>query len=179
LVFFQSSGRTNPKVFSFVKWTYWLRQLRGEFCFVQIGNLRDQFVWAEHILLKQWKIEEMAALLSVGDSFVGPNSGVMHLASAVGTRSLIMHNEARASEIAFPVLGDNDKLPGPVNHHLFHCYPWHFHLVIDRLFDGETSFAARASFENFRVTLRQACSNENPAWSDMKSRFSEPLRRLL
>ncbi len=179
LVFFQSSGRTNPKVFSFFKWSYWLRNLRDEFCFVQIGHLRDQFVWAEHILLKQWKIEEMAAFIAVGDAFVGPNSGVMHLASAVGTRGLVMHNEALASEVVLPILGDNDALPGHVNHHLFHCYPWHYHLVIDRLFDSEAPFAKRASFENFRATLRQACSDENPAWSRLKSGFSEPARRLI
>ena len=179
LVFIQSSGRTNPKVFSFFKWSHWLRKLRDEFCFVQIGNLRDQFIWAEHIMLKQWSIEEMAAFLSVGDAFVGPNSGVMHLASAVGTRALIMHNEALASEVAFPVLSDNDRLPAKVNHHLFHCYPWHSHLVIDKLYDQATPFAGDASFENFRTVLRDTCVRENPSWTLLKTHFSEPTRRIL
>lgn len=179
LVFIQSSGRTNPKVFSFFKWSRWLRALRDEFYFVQIGNLRDQFIWAEKILLKQWKVEEMAALLSLGDAFVGPNSGVMHLASAVGTRAVVMHNEARASEIAFPVLGDNDRLPGRVNHHLFHCYPWHYHLVVEPLCDVETPFAAAATLERFRATLREACVRENPAWTAIESKFGTPARGLL
>lgn len=179
LVFIQSSGRTNPKVFSFFKWSKWLWKLRDEFCFVQIGNLRDQFIWAEHIMLKQWRIDEMAALLSVGDAFVGPNSGVMHLASAVRTRAVVMHNEAKASEMVFPVLGDNAKLPGPVNHHLFHCYPWHYHLVIESLFDARSRFADVASFENFKAVLREACVQPNPRWTAMKSHFDLPTRQLL
>jgi hypothetical protein len=179
LVFIQSSGRTNPKVFSFFKWSYWLWKLREEFCFVQIGNLRDQFIWAENVMLKQWKIEEMAALLKVGDAFVGPNSGVMHLASAVGTRAVVMHNEALASEVVFPVLGDNEKLPGPVNHHLFHCYPWHHHLVVERLFDQNSPFSEKATLENLRAVLREACIRENDAWSALKVRFENPIIKLL
>lgn len=169
LVFIQSSGRTNPKVFSFFKWSHWLRRLRDEFCFVQIGNLRDQFIWAEHILLKQWKIDEMAAILATGDAFVGPNSGVMHLASAVGVRTVVMHNEALASELVFPVLGDNEVLPGKVNHHLFHCYPWHHHPV-----------ARDLTLDQFRAMVRLACEQENPAWLKIRSKFDqEPVRRLL
>ncbi len=175
LVFIQSSGRTNPKVFSFLKWSRWLHSLRDEFLFVQIGNLRDQFIWAEKILLKQWDIREMAALLSLGDAFVGPNSGVMHLASAVGTHAVVMHNEALASEMVFPVLADNEMLPGRANHHLSHCYPWHHHVVIDRLWDlpqANSPFAKRASLESFRATLLEACRIENPAWTSMKSHFA-------
>lgn len=184
LVFIQSSGRTNPKVFSFVKWVSWLRALRDEFCIVQIGNLRDQFIWAEKVLLKQWNIEDMAALLSLGDAFVGPNSGVMHLASAVGTRTVVLHNEALASETALPCLGDNEALPGAVNHHLFHCYPWHYHLTIERLFDlGEgpaaDAFTEKATLENLRTQLRSACVQENPNWTSMKSHFADAPRLLL
>ena len=175
LVFIQSSGRTNPKVFSFFKWSRWLSYLKDEFYFVQIGNLRDQFIWAEKVLLKQWDVEEMAALLSLGDAFVGPNSGVMHLASAVGTRAVVMHNEALASEIVFPILGDNEVLPVEVNHHLFHCYPWHYHVVVDRLFDLEsaTPFVRQATFEKFRHAVRDACMGENPAWTAIAPRFNQ------
>jgi hypothetical protein len=179
LVFMQSSGRTNPKVFSALKWSHWLWKLRDEFCIVQIGNLRDQFIWAEHIMLKQWRIDEMAALLSLGDAFVGPNSGVMHLASAVRTRAVVMHNEAKSSEMVFPVLGDNEKLPGRVNHHLFHCYPWHYHLVIESLFDARSRFAELASFENFKAVLREACRQPNPRWTSMEPHFDLPVRQLL
>lgn len=179
LIFIQSSGRTNPKVFSAFKWSHWIWKLRGEFCFVQIGNLRDQFIWAEHIMLKQWRIDEMAALLSVGDAFVGPNSGVMHLASAVRARTVVMHNEAKASEIVFPVLADNASLPGRVNHHLFHCYPWHYHLVVDELFDERSRFAEQASFENFKAILREACVQPNPHWMMMKSHFDKDSRQIL
>lgn len=176
LVFLQSSGRTNPKVFSFFQWTYWLRTLRDEFYVAQIGNLRDQFLWTEHFLLKQWRIDEMAALLSVADAFVGPNSGVMHLASAVGTRAVVIHNEAKASEMVFPTLGDNDQLPGLVNHHLYHCYPWHYHLVIDRLYDAHSRFADRASIETFRAVLREACVRPNPRWTAIEHHFHLPTR---
>ena len=172
LVFMQSSGRTNPKVFSFFKWSRWLAQMRDEFCIVQIGNLRDQFVWAEKVLLKQWNIDEMAAMVSVGNAFVGPNSGVMHLASAVGTNAVVMHNEAHSSEIVFPVLGDNEVLPGKVNHHLFHCYPWHHHVVIDRLWNQDSRFAERATLDGLRKLLREACLRENPTWTSMKTHFA-------
>jgi hypothetical protein len=179
LVFIQSSGRTNPKVFSALKWSHWLWKLRDEFCFVQIGNLRDQYIWAENIMLKQWRIDEMAAMLSLGDAFVGPNSGVMHLASAVHTRAVVLHNEAKSSEMVFPTLADNEKLPGHVNHHLLHCYPWHYHLVIENLCDERSRFAEIASFENFTAVLREACVQPNPRWTAMESHFNLPSRQLL
>jgi ADP-heptose:LPS heptosyltransferase len=179
LVFIQSSGRTNPKVFSFFKWSYWLYQLRDEFCFVQIGNLRDQFLWTEHFMLKQWRIDEMAALLSIGDAFVGPNSGVMHLASAVRTRTVVMHNEAKSSEMVFPTLSDNERLPGHVNHHLYHCYPWHYHLVTEPFHDSRSRFAELATFENFKAVLREACVQPNPRWTSMKHHFNLPTRQML
>lgn len=172
LVLVQSSGRTNPKVYSFWRWFRMLRAMRDEFFFVQVGNLRDQFIWANQIHLKQWDMEDLAAILKIADAFVGPNSGVMHLASAVNTPTVVLHNEAHASEMRLPILTDNWLLPGRANHHLFHVYPWHYHAVIDKLWDidrGSTqAFAARDGILEIRELIRQAAKGENPIWSRLK-----------
>ena len=173
LVMVQSSGRTNPKLFSLFKWWGLLRPLRDEFYFVHIGNLRDQFIWADKVMLNQWDMEEMAAALQQGDAFIGPNSGMMHFAAGVRVGAVIMHNEAMASEMAFPTLGDNQALPKHVNHHLFHAYPQHHHLMIDKMWDaGATQWAQRVSRETVRDSLRAALKGDNPLWTQMKDRFA-------
>lgn len=172
LVMVQSSGRTNPKLFSLFKWWRLLRPLRDEFYFVQIGNLRDQFIWANKVLLAQWDMEEMAAALKQGDAFIGPNSGVMHFAAAVGTNAVIIHNEALASEMMFPTLGDNEALPKKVNHHLFHAFPHHHHLALERLCDTETNpFVSRISVDSVRRSLREACAGPNQHWERIRGTF--------
>jgi hypothetical protein len=181
LVVIQSSGRTNPKIFSFWTWLKYLRSLREEFYFVQIGNLRDQFIWTDKMKLGQWDMEDLAGILKATDVFMGPNSGVMHLASAVGANSVILHNEAKGSELMFPVLGDNWLLPKQVNHHVFHTYPWHHHLVIEDCWDLPSDkglFCNLATFENLRSTLRLATSGPNSAWLNMlhDERSTHPLR---
>lgn len=174
LIMVQSSGRTNPKLFSMFKWWSLLRPLRDEFYFVHIGNLRDQFIWSNKVMLHQWDMEEMAACLSQGEAFIGPNSGVMHFAAATRTNAVIMHNEAFASEMDFPTLGDNLALPKKINGHLFHAYPHHYHLVIDRLWDSVPGlFAERVTSENLRAAVRKACSGTNPLWRELEPHFSQ------
>jgi ADP-heptose:LPS heptosyltransferase len=179
LVMVQSSGRTNPKLFSVFKWWSLLRPLRDEFYFVHLGNLRDQFIWAHRVMLKQWDMEEMAACLSQGEAFVGPNSGMMHFAAATRTNAVIMHNEAFASEMDFPTLGDNLALPKKVNGHLFHAYPQHRHLVIDRMWNEPPGlFAERVSSKTLRETLHAACLGSNPLWMELEASFSHPTTSL-
>ena len=176
LVMVQSSGRTNPKLFSVFKWWSLLRPMRDEFYFVQIGNLRDQFIWAHKVLLAQWDMEEMAAALAQGDAFIGPNSGVMHFAAAVGTNAVIIHNEALASEMVFPTLGDNEALPKKVNHHLFHAFPHHHHLSLPRLFDtDENDFVKKLGAASVRQALRDACGGPSQSWLGIRAAFDRPI----
>jgi|GEM_PF-2811413 len=178
LVFIQSSGRTNPNLFSAWTWLRFLWPLRDQYYFVQIGNLRDQLVWANKILLKLWDMEEMAAALAQADAFMGPNSGVMHLAAAVGVPAVILHNEALASEMIFPILGDNAKLPVKINGHLFHVYPFHHHLMVSRSWDGTTVLAGNldcslATPKSVSEKLAMACQGENPRWTELKDQFAQ------
>lgn len=182
LVLVQSSGRTNPKVFSFWSWLRYLRSMRDEFYFVQIGNLRDQFIWAHEVRLKQWDMEDLAGILKVADAFIGPNSGVMHLASSVGTNSVILHNEALASEMMFPILSDNWLLPKKANSHLFHAYPWHHHIVINKLWDlkeDSALFCRPVSTSNIRESIRAACQGPNPAWESIQKHFKSEMVAML
>ncbi len=172
LIMVQSSGRTNPKLFSMFKWWGLLRSMREEFYFVQIGNLRDQFIWANKVMLNQWDMEEMAAALSQGEAFIGPNSGVMHFAAATGVNAVILHNEALASEMVFPTLGDNFVLPKEINGHLFHAYPQHHHLMIDRMWDQPGLFSERLTKETLLEAVRRACRGVNPLWSEIEGAFT-------
>lgn len=170
LILVQSSGRTNPKLFSALHWLRLLWPLRKKFYFVQIGNLRDQFIWAHKIKLRQWDMEDLAAILTQGDAFVGPNSGVMHLAASVNTRAVILHNEATRDEIVLPTLGDNFVLPKKINPHLFHTYPSHYHLAVDKanLLDSDT----------LEKVLQDACHSPNPGWTKIKNHFEIPVAKF-
>jgi hypothetical protein len=52
-------------------------------------------------------------------------------------------------------------------------------LVTESLFDQTSRFAEKASFENFRAVLRDACVRENPAWTALENHFNFPTRQLL
>ena len=171
LMLVHSSGKTVGKIMKKKDWKSLFKSLENEYCFVQIGSPKDQKIPAEYQQLRFFDLENLAAMFCIADGFLGPNSGLMHVAAATNLPSIILHNEASPAEFYLPVLADNLVLPGKANHHLWHVYPWHYHLVLTKLTD-KSPFMSHYSRNNLTEMINNLKTYpENPLWKPLEKHF--------
>ena len=85
------------------RWAELLRRLAGEFRFVQLGTASDPPLVPAEDRRGQTTLRAAANLLAQAHLFVGLESGLMHVAAAVRTPSVIIYGgRSRPSETGYP-----------------------------------------------------------------------------
>lgn len=173
LLAIHSSGRTNRKLLNHLEWWRVYQKLKRDFFIVQVGHYRDQWIPAHRHQLFPASLPRTIEALSVVDAFLGPDSGLMHLATAMDRNCVVLHNEDEGDGYYLPALSDEGRLPSsrPNYRQLF---PWQRQLVVVR--DHPEAdlgpSAERFNPDTLAQTLQDASrGRENPAWSAVRERF--------
>jgi len=142
----KSIGSSMPKKL----WKKLVSTLKDDYIIIQVGGKEDKKIRNCHFHFLKSDIIDVISLISISDFFIGPNSGFMHIAAALGIKSLILVHEIPADEIRLPAFADNFLLPKKINNHLFHLYPQNMHL---HLRENENLLVPKLDDKNLQMAL--------------------------